>query len=174
MSTVRTFGLTAMLVLSTMISVHGQDLWLDFNSLSQDNGPHPNPEYQAYDAGHEVPEDFVTREYEAFGTTISFTPSWPDSTDNRTMQMIDRGSQQGDDEDGFPLVSGHDANWLLGDVDLLKETGTLDLLTDWIGVDARTGNGGNGDYDGEIGDPTRIQFTLAGIPERRSLRYVDR
>ena len=157
-------GMATFMVVAAISSVQAQDLWLDFNSLSQDNGPHPNEAYQQYDAGHEVTEDFVTQEYDAFGATISFTPSWPDSTDNRTMQMIDRTSQDGLDEDGFPLVSGHDANWLLGDPDLVKETGSLDLVTDWIGVDTRTGNGGNGDYDGDVGDPTRILFTLSGIP----------
>lgn len=160
----QTFATAVALAVSSIGVVHGQALWIDFNSLTQDNGPHPHPDYQAYDAGHEVPEDFVTREYEAFGTTVSFTPTWPDATDNRTQQMIDRGTQSGLDEDGFPIVSSHDANWLLGDVDLLKETGSLDLVTDWIGVDTRTGNGGNGDYDGENGDPTRLLFTLGGIP----------
>jgi hypothetical protein len=97
--------LTLLLVLTWPGVVQGQ-LLIDFDSLSQDNGPHPNPNYQAYQAGHEVTADFVTREYESFGTSISFTPSWPDSTDNRTMQMIDRGSQSGVDEDGFPIVGG--------------------------------------------------------------------
>lgn len=160
-----TIRLTFLFIFLTAASVaHGQSWWLDFNSLSQDNGPHPTEGYLAYDAGHEVAADFVTQEYDVFGTTVSFTPSWPDSTDNRTQQMIDRGTQSGLDEDGFPIVSSHDANWLFGDDLLLKETGTLDLVTDWIGVDTRTGNGGNGDYDGDVGDPTRILFTLGGIP----------
>lgn len=155
---------TLLLVLTSVCGVaHGQ-LWVDFNSTTQDNGPHPHPAYQAYDAGHEVPEDFVTAEFDAFGGTVSFTPSWPDSTDANTMQMIDRGTQEGFDEDDYPIVSSHDANWLEGDDQLLKDTGSLDLLTDWIGVDTRTGNGGNGDYDGDLGDPTRILFTLGGIP----------
>lgn len=119
-----------------------QDLWVDFNSTTQDSGPHNQEGYQPYDAGHEVAADFVTKSFSAFGTTIDFTPSWPDTTDNRVEQMIDRGA-------------GNDANWV-GD--------KLDLLTDFIGIDTRTGSGGNGDYDGTTGDRTRMQFVLSGVP----------
>lgn len=157
-------SIAVVLVASLASFSAAQNLWVDFNSLSQDNGPHPHPDYQPYDAGHEVLDDFVTAEYPAFDGTVSFTPSWPDTTDNRTMQMIDRGTQSGEDEDGFPIVAGNDANWLLGDVDLLKDIGSLDLVTDWIGVDTRTANGGNGDYDGDVGTPSRILFTLSGVP----------
>ena len=156
----------AALVLVT--SAHGQEegaLWIDFNSTTQDNGPHPHPDYQPYDAGHEVAEDFVTREYAAFDTTVSFTPSWPDTTANTVMQAIDRGSQA-EDADGFPVVTSHDLFWFDGD-DLLPEedtTNSIDLVTDWIGADTRTGNGGNGDFDGENGDPTRMLFTLTDVP----------
>lgn len=157
-------------------NVHGQDaLWVDFNSTSQDNGPHHHPDYQPYNAGHEVADDFVTAEYPAFGTTVSFTPSWPDTTDNRVMQSIDRGTQgfvdeNGDyqlvDEDGFPVVSSHDFTWFDSDTLSVEEdmTGNIDIVTDWIGADTRTGNGGNGDFDGVDGDPTRMLFTFEGIP----------
>lgn len=141
-------------------------LWIDFNSLSQDNGPHNHPDYQPYDANHEVAEDFDTKDYEAFGTTVSFTPSWPDTDDNRVMQAIDRGTQGGLDEFGFPIISSHDFFWFEEDQISVEEdtTGNIDVVTDWIGADTRTANGGNGDFDGEVGDPTRMLFTLSGVP----------
>jgi|GEM_PF-4527910 len=149
-------------------TTYGQEnaLWVDFNSLSQDNGPHNHPDYQPYSAGHEVADDFVTAEYEAFGTMVSFTPSWPDTEDNRVMQAIDRGTQGGMDEDGFPIVTSHDFFWFAEDILSLEEdmTNNLDLVTDWIGADTRTGNGGNGDYDGDVGEPTRMLFTLSDVP----------
>lgn len=138
----------------TLGGVGHAQLMIDFNSLTQDNGPHPEPGFQSYDAGHEVVEDFVTNEYSAFGTTVSLTPTWPDTTDRHVMQMIDRGA-------------GNDATWL--DVsDAAAGTYGLDFVTDWIGIDTRTGNGGNGEWwpvnpvPGEL--PTTMHLTLGGLP----------
>ena len=119
------------------------ELFVDFNSTSQDGGPHPETGYNSYDAAHENASDFLSpRDYNAFGTTVSLAIDFPDSSDRRVQQMIDRGS-------------GNDGNW----------TGSkLNLITDWIGVDTRSGNGGNGDYDGVNGTPTRITFTLENLP----------
>ncbi len=121
-------------------------LFIDFNSTTQDGGPHPvGGIYRNYDAGHEVAADFDTKSYPAFGASVTLTPTWPDSTDNRVQQMIDRGS-------------GNDANW----------TGTnLDLITDFLGIDARTGNGGNGNYDGVTGTATTMDLTLGNLPGGR-------
>lgn len=119
-----------------------QGLNVDFNSTNQDGGPHNNAGFEPYDAGHEVPEDFVTKTYSAFGTTVGLTPAWPNTTDNRVQQMIDRSA-------------GNDENW--ADTD-------LDLVTDWIGIDTRTGNGGNGNWDGQTGTPTYMTLTLSGLP----------
>jgi hypothetical protein len=41
--------------------------------------------------------------------------------------------------------------------------GDLDLVTDWIGIDTRTGNGGNGDWDGVTGTPTYMTLTIGGL-----------
>ena len=91
-------------------------LLVDFNSTSQDGGPHNQSGYEPYNAGHESASDFVApRNYPAFGTTVSLTVDFPDSSANTVQQMIDRGS-------------GNDANW---------NGQKLDLLTDWIGVDTR-------------------------------------
>lgn len=136
-----------MALLSALLALSGPalavDLRVDFNSTNQDSGPHNQSGYQPYNAGHEVAADFLSaRSYSAFNTTVSLQVTWPDTTSNRVQQMIDRAST-------------NDANW----------TGQkLDLLTDWIGVDTRTSEFGNGDYNGTTGNPTRIVFRLTGVP----------
>ena len=122
-------------------------LLIDFNSTTQDTGPHPEAGYQSYDAGHEIPADFVTQSYTATtlegDVMISVTPAWPNTTANTVQQMIDRGA-------------ANDANWV---------GNNLDLLTDWIGSDVRTGGGGNGDWDRtEATTPTYMTLTLGGLP----------
>ena len=105
------------LVLSVVLPgfAHAQ-LQIDFNSTSQDGGPHNQSGYQPYDAAHENVGDFVAaRNYSAFGTTISLTVDYPDSNSGAVQQMIDRGA-------------GNDSNW---------NGQKIDLLTDWIGVDTR-------------------------------------
>lgn len=138
----RTLTLTLLSFVLFTGMVNAQDLLIDFNSTTQDGGPHNNAGYQAYDAGHEVAADFDTKTYAAFGTSVSLTPAWPNTTDNRVQQMIDRGA-------------GNDANWADSD---------LDLVTDWLGIDTRTGNGGNGNWDGTTGTSTLMTLTLSGLP----------
>ena len=135
--------LRGLLPATLLASSASAQLFVDFNSTSQDGGPHPEAGYESYDAAHESSGDFTNaRNYSAFGTTVALTVDYPDSSDARVQQMIDRGS-------------GNDANW----------TGSkINLLTDCIGVDARTGNGGNGNYDGNNGSPTRITFALENLP----------
>lgn len=123
-------------------AVNGQALLIDFNSTNQGGGPTNASGYQAYDAGHEVETDFIARSYAAFGTTISLTPTWPETSSNAVQQMIDR-------------ATGNDNNW---------GGSKLDLITDFIGIDTRTGNGGNGDYDGTTGTATSLLITLSGVP----------
>jgi hypothetical protein len=72
---------------------------------------------------------------------VNLRPDWPNTTDRRVRQSIDRGS-------------GNDANWADPD---------LDLVTDWLGSDSRTGNGGNGFWDGTTGTPTCLTLTLTGL-----------
>jgi len=130
-------------VLTGWAAASPTQLWVDFNSTTQDGGPHPQAGYERYDAGHEVAADFVAqRDYAAFDTTVSLRVDFPDTTDNRVQQMIDRGAS-------------NDANWA---------GQKLDLLTDWIGVDTRTPNGGNGNYDGVAGTPSRLTLAFEGIP----------
>jgi autotransporter-associated beta strand protein len=119
------------------------DLFVDFNSTNQNGGPHQQSGYQAYNAGHEVSADFLAaRSYGAFGTTVSLQVTWPDTTAATVKQMNDR-----------PAAS--DANWI---------GQKPDLLTDWIGIDTRTTEGGRGNYDGTTGLPTRMVFRFAGMP----------
>lgn len=119
------------------------DLLIDFNSTNQEGGPHNQSGYQFYNAGHEVAADFqAARSYNAFDTTVSLKVTWPDTTLNRVQQMIDR-------------PASNDANW---------SGQKLDLLTDFIGIDTRTGEGGRGNYNGSTGLPTRMVFRLAGLP----------
>ena len=137
----------ALVMLSVLLLVAGSasaSLMVDFNSTTQDGGPHNQAGWQAYDAGHEVPTDFVTAYYSAFGTTVSVTPTWSNTTDARVQQSIDRGAS-------------NDGNWD-------NSAGDLDLVTDWIGTDTRTANGGNGDWDGTTGTPTYMELTIGGLP----------
>lgn len=123
-------------------------LWVDFNSTTQDDGPNRLNGFNGYDAGHEVADDFVTQSFTAAfpgsqGTfTIGVTPAWPNTTDNRVQQMIDR-------------TANWDASWT---------DSSLDGMTDFLGIDTRTGNGGNGDWDGTTGTPTYMTLSLSGLP----------
>ncbi len=135
-------------------------LWVDFNS-NQDGGgnsntagdpslsaaAHNNSGWNSYHANHEVIAEFAPATYApTFALTgagnVTVTPAWPNTTDRRVQQSIDRGG-------------GHDNNWNDSD---------LNLVTDFIGIDARTGNGGNGNWDGAAaGTPTLMTLTLSGL-----------
>ena len=125
-------------------------LWVDFNSTNQDFGPHNNTGYQAFSRGHEVAGDLgpAGDRDEVYATTFAGTPNvtltidWTNTTDIRVRQSIDR-------------ASGNDATW--SDTD-------LDLVTDFIGIDARSSSGGNGDWDGTTGTPTNMNISLSGLP----------
>ncbi|MHC4356523.1 MAG: alpha/beta hydrolase-fold protein, partial [Planctomycetota bacterium] len=95
--------------------------------------------WSSYHANHEVIAEFTTADYGG----ITVTPDWPNTTDNRVRQSIDRGS-------------GNDSNWD-------DAAGDLNLVTDWIGIDTRTGSGGNGDWDGTAGTPTYMTLALGGL-----------
>ena len=127
-------------------------LRVDFNS-NQDGGgdsttagdpglseaAHNQEGWSSYHANHEVIDEFATADYGG----ITVTPDWPNTTDNRVRQSIDRSS-------------GNDINWD-------DAAGDLNLVTDWIGIDTRAGNGGNGDWDGTTGTPTYMTLALGGL-----------
>ena len=134
--------------------VAGNDLWVDFNSNQSggENSAGADPQssaaahnqlgYQSYHANHEVSAEFTTASYSAFGTTITLTPEWPNTTNNLVRQSIGRSSSFNNNWDGD----------------------RLNLLRDWIGCDSRTGNGGNGDFDGSSGTSTEFDIRLGGLP----------
>lgn len=136
-------SVVAPMIFWTQISA--SQLLIDFNSTNRDGGPHPEPGFQSYDAGHEVAADFITQSYNVVfsgeNVTVTITPQWPNSSDSRVQQMLDRTG----------------ANWL-GD--------NFDLLTDWIGTDTRASSGGNGDWDRSdpSSTPTYMTLSLGGLP----------
>lgn len=132
------YSLSFLCLTALSSTVYAQALLIDFGS----NEDTVETNYQNYQAGHEVAADFVPVSYSAFGTSVTLTPTWPDTTDNRVQQMLDR-------------AAANDANW---------GGSHLDLLTDFIGVDTRTASGGNGDYDGSTGSPSALLITLSGVP----------
>jgi len=127
-------------------------LSVDFNS-NQDGGgdstlagdpglsaaAHNQDGWSSYHANHEVAAEFSTANYGG----ITVTPAWPNTTDNRVQQSIDRGA-------------GNDGNWD-------NTAGDLNLVTDFLGIDTRTGNGGNGNWDGAVGTPTYMTLSLGGL-----------
>jgi hypothetical protein len=139
-------------LLATAGSASAALLSVDFNS-NQDGGgdsstagdpslsaaAHNQAGWSSYHANHEVAAEFSTATYGG----ITVTPAWPNTTDNRVQQSIDRGA-------------GNDGNWD-------DSAGDLNLVTDFIGIDTRTGNGGNGNWDGVTGTPTYMTLTLGGL-----------
>ncbi|WP_200391711.1 LamG domain-containing protein [Roseibacillus ishigakijimensis] len=133
-------------------------LWIDFNSNQAGGGDaspgdlfpetapatHNQPGFSSYMANHETDSTLVTGQYTAFGpeNLVEITPFWPDTTDVRVKQMIGRSDDQ--------------ANTWRGDTRL--------LLRDFLGIDTRVENGGNGVYDGTTGTPTRMELVIEGLP----------
>jgi len=142
----------AMFALTTTSASADVILRVDFNS-SQDGGgdsttagdpslseaTHNQEGWSSYHANHEVIAEFTTADYDG----ITVTPDWPNTTANTVRQSIDRGA-------------GNDSNWD-------DAAGDLNLITDFIGIDTRTGNGGNGDWDGTTGTPTYMTLALGGL-----------
>ena len=147
----RPIGISSLIFVALTGASHAA-LWVDFNSTNQDGGPANAAGFQAYSRGHEVAADVgaAGNRTETYGTSfaltgaanVSLTADWPNTTDNRVRQSIDRGA-------------GNDANW--ADVN-------LEGVTDFLGIDTRTGNGGNGNWDGTNGTPTLMTLTLSGLP----------
>ncbi len=127
-------------------------LKVDFNS-NQDGGgdstaagdpglsaaAHNQEGWSSYHANHEVAAEFSTADYGG----ITVTPAWPNTTANTVQQSIDRSAT-------------NDDNWD-------NALDYINLVTDWIGIDTRTGNGGNGDWNGTTGTPTYMTLTLGGL-----------
>lgn len=137
-------------------------LWVDFNSGSQDGGPELEPGYQAFTRDHEAnsaatpfpgledgsdfDEDFTTTF--AGNPNINLSVAWPNTTDVRVRQSINRTASGG-------AGGGFDSSW--------TDVTGLALVTDFLGIDTRTGNGGLGNWDGTTGTPTYMTLTLSGL-----------
>lgn len=72
-------------------------------------------DFEAYVADHEQADTFTSQSFEAFGATVTITPSWAEGATRQAMQMIDRSTSG---RNGY--TGGH-----------------TDLLNDWIGTDTR-------------------------------------
>ncbi|MFP6864872.1 MAG: hypothetical protein VCA35_02935, partial [Roseibacillus sp.] len=56
-------------------------LLVDFNSTSQDSGPHPEAGYNSFDAAHENSAQIAgVRNFSAFGSSVAVSVDFPDST----------------------------------------------------------------------------------------------
>ena len=84
-----------------------EQLKVDF---SQTNGSIQDG-FVGYFADHEVQSSFTPQDFQAFGATVTVTPTWADDATPQAMQMIDRGGDDGSEAE--------------------------DLLRDWIGTDTR-------------------------------------
>lgn len=125
---------------------------IDFNSNQNGGGTadapaHNEAGFQSYHAEHEVSATFISRTYTAnFALTgnanVALTPGFPNTTANTVRQAIGRTDAQ--------------ANSWLGI--------QRNLLRDWIGVDARTSEQGNGVFGPGGGTPTYFLLTLSGLP----------
>ena len=122
--------------------VSASGLLIDFSSttLNGQVGVFHDQDRLPWVADHEVDlsvdgtKSYPTPAFGA-GTQADLTVSFPDSALNTVKQMIGRGSAA--------AYTGTDP----------------DLARDWIGVDARAANGGNG-----TDTPTSIVFTVEGLP----------
>lgn len=152
------FVLSAMLAVP---SVSWGQFWVDFNS-NQGGGGTPvfedptdptNAAFQeegflCYHALHENIDSFLPATYsvdwaQTGVSEVTMTPEWPNTEANTVRQSIGRSQGQAD-------------TWLGQNVNLLR---------DWIGADSRTGNVGNGAWDGTTGTPTYFQLRFADLPQ---------
>ncbi len=126
-------------VLSTLLTggLSAQDLKIDFGNAASpvETG------YQPYQATDRVPSSFTAQTYTAFGSSVTLTPLVTQTTEAGASRIIDR-------------PGANDGNWR-GD--------QVDLVTDWLGVDTRSGNG-NYAIGNPIGDATPLELRLAGVP----------
>lgn len=101
-------------------------------------GPQLMKGYQTYTADHEIEGDVNRTEvYTAFGSQVSLTVAYPDTTAATVKQLINR-------------PDGNNANY---------KGEKVELMRDWIGIDARAASGGRGTEEF-----TSMSFTLSGLP----------
>lgn len=133
--------ITSLLATLGFLSPAHAQLKVDFNSTTQDGGPHNETSYQPFNAAHEAATPPAAQNYSALGGTITVELSWPNTSSQTVRQLIDRSST-------------NDGNW---------GRTHIDLLTDWAGADTRTSQGGNGAFTGSSGTPTDMVLSLGGL-----------
>ena len=152
----------SLMALGTLAASANAALWIDFNSNQSGGGtatagspelvPTANHEagYESYWVNHEsaahlnpaTAGSYNTTFLNSGAATVTVLPAWTNTTNNAVRQAIGRsGAQAG--------------SWIGNNQNLLR---------DWIGVDARTGGGGNGAWDGTTGTPTYMTLALGGLP----------
>lgn len=114
------------------------DLRIDFGALLSTEG------YQNYDPSNLVEGEWGSQTYDAFATEITLRPEFPDTDSAPTGSMILRDNPDFDYWDNV-LYDGS-------------------IARDSLIVDTQTSNGGNGDYDGDDGSPTRLALRLGRLP----------
>ncbi|MFT6241070.1 MAG: hypothetical protein ACJAQT_003165 [Akkermansiaceae bacterium] len=152
---------SALAVFIASQSISSAQFWVDFNSTQGGGGSpvpddpadptnafHQEPDFMCYHAAHEDPTTQITASYEVdFAntgmSTVTMTPEWPNTDVSSVQQSIGR-------------VDGQADTWIGNNVNLLR---------DWIGADTRTGQSGNGAWDGTTGTPTYFQLRFAGLPQ---------
>jgi hypothetical protein len=136
--------LTSLLALGTVATTANAALWIDFGR----SGQVLEAGYVGFDDNHETAttgaaQSFATSFANSGAASVDVAASWTNTSDNRVKQVIVRGA-------------GNNATW--------TDTTGVGLVQDWIGSDTRTGNGGNGNWDGTTGTPTFMTLTLSGLP----------
>jgi hypothetical protein len=126
-------------------------LFIDFNAdgTAGQVGPNIESGYLAYTAPHQTNtiDDPNGIDFNVFGSTVNFAVDYTDDSgfvdfSPNIKQMIGRG-------DGAALMY----------------EGTMgELMRDWVGIDSRSAEGGNGPEGNAFGGPTNMTFTLTGLP----------
>lgn len=126
-------------------------LFVDFNAdgTAGQTGPNLETGYLEYTVPHETNsiDDSAGIDVPVFGSTVNLAIDYVDdsgfdSYGPTVKQMIGRSNN---------AVAAYE--------------GTLgELMRDWIGIDPRTSEGGNGPVGNEFGSPTNLTFTISGLP----------
>lgn len=126
-------------------------LFVDFNADGTvgQTGPNLEADYFAYTAPHEsnLIDDPAGIDFSVFGATVNLAVDYTDNNGSTAFpatvkQMIGRSNNE------MAIYSGT----------------MTELMSDWVGIDSRASQGGNGPVGNTSGSPTNMTFTLSGLP----------